>query len=59
MVSFDSTGGDMSKHPSLMELASLALSIIRQRERSFSLTLGPWRYEKTRAVLEAWTAQKS
>jgi glycosyltransferase involved in cell wall biosynthesis len=55
MVSFDSAGGDMSKRPSLRELAVLALSIMKQRDRSFTLTLGTWRHQTTRSILEAWS----
>jgi glycosyltransferase involved in cell wall biosynthesis len=57
MLSYDSAGGDMSKYPPLKEVAALAQSVIRQRDRAFTLTLGPWRSERTRSVLEAWAAK--
>jgi glycosyltransferase involved in cell wall biosynthesis len=59
MLSYDSAGGDMSKHPSVKELAVLALSMFKQRERSFLVTLGPWRHDSARSLLEAWSSHQS
>jgi hypothetical protein len=57
MLSYDVVGGDMAKHPPLKDVAALGQAILKQRDRSFTLALGSWRFERTRSILEAWSTK--